>query len=169
MLQSPPPSPHFSWQGKIGLAYPLILFLGQPVINTTGEYALRAIVAIAQAHPNSRTTAQLANITKVPAGYLSKVLQSLTRAGLITSQRGLGGGFLLAQPARRIRTLDVLEAVGAAPQRITKCPLGIVGHTELCPVHRMLDDAIARTEKALTAADLETLCRSTNGIQPLCE
>lgn len=139
------------------------------MISTTGEYALRAMVALAQAHPESRTSAQLADCTRVPAGYLSKILQSLARKGLITSRRGLGGGFILTREPKTTSLLDVLVAVDAAPQRITSCPLGLVGHIELCPVHRLLDEAIARTEEALRQGNLQTLSQSVEGCRPLCE
>ncbi|NUQ01687.1 MAG: Rrf2 family transcriptional regulator, partial [Armatimonadetes bacterium] len=92
------------------------------MISQTAEYALRAIVCLA-AQPEGRlTTPQIAGATRVPAGYLSKVLQLLGRAGLVRSQRGLGGGFVLARPAELISVLDVVNAVDPI-QRITGCPL----------------------------------------------
>jgi len=47
------------------------------MISQTVEYALRAVVHLAAESPESRTTQQLAQVTQVPAAYLSKVLQSL--------------------------------------------------------------------------------------------
>jgi Rrf2 family protein len=139
------------------------------MISTTGEYALRAMVALAQAHPNPRTAAQLAEVTKVPAGYIAKILQQLARRGLIGSRRGLGGGFTIETSPDQINLLTILEAVDAAPERITRCPLGLVGHTELCPVHRLLDEAIRNTQSALSTANLGELSRSTDGNLPLCD
>ena len=63
------------------------------LISPTAEYALRAIVAIAQGGGNAVVTATLVEMTKVPAGYLPKVLQTLRRAGLVQSKRGLGGAY----------------------------------------------------------------------------
>ena len=62
------------------------------IISRTAEYALRAVVHLAAAEGEtvSQTVGQIAAGTQVPLGYLSKVLQSLSRAGLIVSQRGLG-------------------------------------------------------------------------------
>ena len=60
------------------------------MISQTTEYALRAMVHLAALEPgvtiNSET---LAARTKVPQGYLSKVLRDLVVAELITSQRRL--------------------------------------------------------------------------------
>lgn len=138
------------------------------MITTTGEYALRAAVFLAQHHPDPQTTAVIAEGTKVPPGYLAKIMQSLVRADLIHSQRGLHGGFTLLRPPADITVLDVLAAVDAAPQRIKRCPLGLKGHVRLCPVHRLVDEAVAQAEKAFSSASLEELSKSSRGIAPLC-
>lgn len=139
------------------------------MISTTGEYALRAAVLLAQNPTTPMTAAVIAKRTLVPQGYLSKILQSMVKAELISSQRGLHGGFVLAKPAQEISVLDVLASVDAAPERIKKCPLGIPGHVRLCAVHKMLDEAIASTEKAFSSTDIDTLCKSTRGIKALCD
>lgn len=139
------------------------------MISTTGEYALRAVVYLSQHHPDPQTSALIAAGTKVPAGYLSKILQAMVRADLIHSQRGLHGGFTLVREPSAISVLDVLQAVGAAPQRITKCPLGLKGHVRLCPVHKLVDEAVAHAQKAFAESNLEELCSSTSGVTALCE
>lgn len=139
------------------------------MISTTGEYALRAVVFLAQSHKTPFTNAQISAGTLVPSGYLSKIMQSLVRRGVVSSQRGLGGGFLLTRDPADISVFDVLNAVDAAPERIQKCPLGLKGHVRLCPVHKLVDEAIAHAEKAFRAANLADLAKSTRGIKPLCE
>jgi Rrf2 family protein len=139
------------------------------MISTTGEYALRASVFLAQNHPEPQTTAIIAAATKVPAGYLSKILQSMVRARLVSSQRGLHGGFVLVKDPSKLNVLDVLKAVDSAPQRITKCPLGLKGHVKLCPVHRLMDEAVAHSERAFSGATLLELSRSASGITALCD
>lgn len=72
------------------------------MFSQTAEYALRATVALAQDPDQPLTTAELARRTKVPQGYLSKVLQMLTREGLVRAIRGLHGGYQLSRPAIQI-------------------------------------------------------------------
>lgn len=72
------------------------------MISQTAEYALRAIVYLAMNPDSAFTTQQISATTKVPAAYLSKVLQSLAKAGLVKSQRGLGGGFVLTKSPENI-------------------------------------------------------------------
>ena len=75
---------------------------------------------------NPRTTQQIAEETRVPSGYLSKVLQALGRAGLVEGQRGLYGGFVLSRSLDELTILDVINAVDPL-KRINRCPLGLAG------------------------------------------
>jgi len=47
----------------------------------------------------------------IPARYLEQIFQRLRRAGLVTSRRGPGGGYLLARPPGEITLREVVEAV----------------------------------------------------------
>src|SRR5437763_13868483 len=81
------------------------------MISQTVEYALRAIVHLAAYPGAAQTNRQIAEATKVPMPYLSKVLQQMTRAGLIRSHRGLRGGFTLARRPDEITVFEVFEVV----------------------------------------------------------
>jgi Rrf2 family nitric oxide-sensitive transcriptional repressor len=140
------------------------------MISQTAEYALRAIVYLADQSEAPQTTQQIAKVTRVPAGYLAKVMQNLSRSGLVRAQRGLHGGFTLAVPAKELTVLDVVQAVDPL-RRIDHCPLGIVGHQSLCPLHRRLDNAVAMVEKALGSSTIaELLAEPKRGVapKPLC-
>lgn len=127
------------------------------MLSQTAEYALRAMVTLAQTDKGAQTAQQIATQSKVPLDYLSKVLNSLARAGLVSAQRGRGGGF---QPARKAETITVFQIVDAVDplHRIRTCPLGLAAHGEnLCPLHRKLDDAIRITEEAFRSTTLESV------------
>jgi len=127
------------------------------------------VVWVAAQQGTPRTTQQIAEATRVPAGYLAKVLQTLTRQGLLISQRGINGGFVLARAASRISVWDVIQAVDPI-QRIEKCPLGLKAHREkLCPLHRSLDEAISTIESKLKKAKVSQMLRSIPARSPFCE
>lgn len=126
------------------------------MFSQTTEYALRAVVTLAEAADRPLTTAEIAEQTRVPAGYLSKVLQTLGRAGLITAARGLRGGYRLSRPAHAICMLEVVNAVEPLG-RVHTCPLGLPEHTSLCPLHRRIDDAVASIERQLESTTLQEL------------
>lgn len=134
------------------------------MLSQTVEYALRAMIHLAALEPDTALSSeQIAQKTKVPKGYLSKVLRSLVVADLITSQRGPSGGFTLARPARQISMLEVVNAVDPIA-RIKKCPLGNPAHLQLCPLHQRLDNAIALIEREFKNTSLiEVIESNTSG------
>ncbi len=139
------------------------------MFSQTTDYALRAIVTLA-GDANVPWTAQaIATKTLVPADYLMKVLQPLSKAGLVVAQRGRGGGFLLARPADQIQVLEVIAAVDPI-RRIKTCPLGLKAHgTNLCPLHRKLDDAIRLVEEAFASTTIADILADPSPIRPLCQ
>jgi Rrf2 family protein len=145
-------------------------FIGSTkMFSQTVEYALRTVVWLASQGGEPRTTQQIAKATKIPAGYLAKVLQSLGRAGLVDAQRGIGGGFTLAVSPDELTPLDVINAVDPI-KRIKRCPLGLKSHsTGLCPLHHRLDEAMALIEKGLGETKISDLLRAPSSGNPFCE
>ena len=139
------------------------------MFSQTVEYALRAVVCLAQQAPKPCTTDQISEVTKVPKAYLSKVLQNLGRSGIVTSQRGIGGGVALARPPEELTILEVVNSVEPIV-RIQTCPLGLKshGHT-LCPLHRRMDDVLAATESTFKNTTLAELLNEPTTSLPLCE
>ena len=127
------------------------------VISQTAEYALRAVIHLAEFYGQARTTHQIAVETQVPADYLSKVLKLLVNAELVSSQRGLYGGFRLRSKPTDLTVMEVVEVVATLP-RYRECPFKRE-HTPgpLCPLHRLLDESMAHIEtsfRRVTIAEL---------------
>jgi Rrf2 family protein len=138
------------------------------MISQTVEYALRAVVYLAGEGGAPRTAQQIALVTKVPQAYLSKVMQSLSRADLVHSQRGLHGGFTLTRPPEELTIWDVVEAVEPL-RRIRECPLGLEAHrVRLCPLHKRLDDALGLIERAFKETTLAEILAEPTTSKPLC-
>jgi len=125
------------------------------MISQSAEYSLRALICLARSRGSPLTNQQIAEQAKVPSGYLAKILQALARAGIVSSQRGLNGGFLLTANPEAITLLEVVRLTDPS-RRIDTCPMGIHGH-QLCPLHRRLDDAAASVEAALARTTLAQL------------
>jgi Rrf2 family nitric oxide-sensitive transcriptional repressor len=138
------------------------------LFSRTTEYALRAMVWLAQRHPEPQTTQQIADVAQIPVGYLSKVMQGLGRAGLAQASRGLHGGFTLVRGPDRVTVLDVINAVDPI-RRIRECPLKLAAHgLFLCPLHKRLDEALATIEGAFGKTTLAELLGPDVTVQPLC-
>lgn len=138
------------------------------IISRSTEYALRAVVQLAEHPDRPQSTAALARRSGVPAGYLSKVLQSLAREGIVRSTPGRAGGFTLVRPPSQLAVLDVVNAVSPI-ERIRSCPLGNPKHATLCPLHRRLDDIALATERAFRDTSFDELLSSGDHEGPLCE
>lgn len=139
------------------------------MFSQTVEYALRAVVHLADQAPEARTTDQIATATRVPKAYLSKVLQGLSRGGIVHTQRGLGGGVTLVKTPAELTLLEVVNAVEPIG-RIKECPLGLPAHGKnLCPLHRRLDNAYAMVEEAFAASTLAEILSEPTRSPPLCE
>ncbi len=136
------------------------------MFSQTVEYALRAMVVLASRPRLPLTTHRIAVDSRVPPDYLIKVLQSLARQGLVTSQRGKNGGHLLMRDAAVISILEIVNAVDPIC-RIKTCPLDLHGE-KLCPLHRKMDDALAATESAFRSTSLAELLLGPVAGRPLC-
>lgn len=127
------------------------------MLSRTIEYALRAVIYLAKAEGDNATSQAIAAATVVPEGYMSKVLNTLARAGIVSSQRGPTGGFALSMAAHKLTMLDVVEALEPLP-RIKSCPLELTEHAAgLCPLHSVLAELVNDVEQRLagtTIADL---------------
>lgn len=129
------------------------------MLSRTSEYALRAAIYLAKAGGENTTSQNIAAATAVPDGYMSKVLNTLARAGLVTSQRGPSGGFSLAVPAEELTMLRVVEAVEPLP-RINSCPLELQEHAAgLCPLHAVLAELVNGVESRLKRTTIADLLR----------
>ncbi|MGL6096274.1 MAG: RrF2 family transcriptional regulator [Fimbriiglobus sp.] len=139
------------------------------MLTDTVEYALRAAVYLA-ARPNAAVpTGEVADRTQVPAAYLVKILQGLAKAGIVKSQRGVGGGVTLAKPATELTILEVVNAVEPI-QRIKTCPLKLSAHgVRLCPLHKRLDAAPEQVELAFAGTTLAEVLAEPSSSVPLCD
>ncbi len=81
------------------------------VITRATEYAVRTVIFLAQ-QPKSEIVLKkdICRTQEVTPAFLTKILQPLIKAGIVSSQRGVGGGFLLARDPQDITLLDILQA-----------------------------------------------------------
>jgi Rrf2 family iron-sulfur cluster assembly transcriptional regulator len=130
--------------------------------HTTG-YAILALGFLDQCGGRLVLAKDITAATSIPLPYLSKILNALTRTGLIVGKRGYQGGFALSRPAAEISLFDVAEAV-EGPNWMPNCPLGIVGCSKkpLCPIHdfwRLERAKIFAELRRITLADMSAYVR----------
>lgn len=107
------------------------------MLSRTGIYALQAAMHLAQQPPEALTSASvMAEHLAVPSNYLAKVLNRLTREGILESTRGARGGYRLAVPAEALSVADVVSPF-EEPRTAKLCLLGgPCNDQDPCTAHR---------------------------------
>jgi Rrf2 family protein len=77
------------------------------------DYSLKALLMLADRYPSSQPlrVEEIAAVQGVPENYLRRLLIELKRGGLVLSQKGPNGGYMLARPPARITMADVVEII----------------------------------------------------------
>jgi Rrf2 family protein len=99
-------------------------------------YAATAMGFVAAAGGKAVLVRDIAAACDIPAPYLAKIVNGLAKAGLVTTQRGVGGGVTLARDARSISIYDICIAL-SDPIVEQRCVLGMAECSDerACPAH----------------------------------
>jgi FeS assembly SUF system regulator len=129
------------------------------------DYAIVVLTYFAQAPEGSEaqvlTARGLSEASRLPLPTVSKVLKSLSRAGLLMSHRGVAGGYSLARPPEAISVADVIAAI-EGPISLTECSARAPGLCELegtCPSRsnwRRINEAVRGALEKLSIVDMTT-------------
>jgi Rrf2 family protein len=106
-------------------------------LTRAADYAVRVMIHLATLPAHERASLPaLAEATGAPESFLSKVLQALSRARLITSLRGQAGGFEILPSGRRASMRQVIEAIDG-PIHLNVCLISprACGRSRGCPAH----------------------------------
>ena len=137
-------------------------------LTTKGRFAVTAMVDLAMRQTRGPVTlAAISERQHISLSYLEQLFGKLRRAALVSSVRGPGGGYNLAQPPASISVADIVSAVDE-PIDATQC-----GGKENCQDDRKclthdlwanLNIHIFSYLRAVTLADLVRNHQSSNGI-----
>jgi Rrf2 family protein len=105
-------------------------------LSSEGRYALRALIFLAQQTDERVTADRISAEAKIPRRLLARVLANLSRAGLVESHEGRGGGSRLGRPPEKITLRGAIEAA-EGPFEITHCILEqrACGEGQPCAMH----------------------------------
>jgi len=112
-------------------------------LTRAADYGVRVMIYLAAAGAEARLSlVDLAAATSAPQSFLSKVLQALSQAGLISSRRGQSGGFTISPRGSAASMLDVIEAVdGRISLNVCLVPGKSCSRKMSCPAHPMWAEA----------------------------
>lgn len=128
-------------------------------LTKKADYGLMALKYLAEhAHCGAQSAKDIADAYHIPPQLLAKILQTLTRAGILVSTAGTNGGYALARPGSEVSAFEVIRAIDG-PLFITSC-ITIHGTCDLhgtCTIKeplRKVNDSIKDLLSSLRIADL---------------
>lgn len=130
-------------------------------LTRASDYAIRGVVYMSMQPQGAIVVIpEVAREMDVPVGFLARIFQSLSRAGIVISHRGKKGGYSMARKPEEVSLCDVVEAVEGdiklnicldgynACKRMDYCPV----RKELANVQKDLVESLGKTNFADLAA-----------------
>lgn len=129
-------------------------------LSRLADYSVALMTHIADQPDRLRNGNDLASALRLPAPTVSKLLGKLARAGLLTSYRGVDGGYTLARRPEAITMADIISAVDG-PIAMTECidttSIGACTIEGICPARaswQKINDAVRNALAGVSLADV---------------
>ena len=108
------------------------------MLSKSSTYAIRAVLYLSQYSDENKkySPKSIADAIDIPAPFLAKTLQILTKRGLISSVKGRNGGFYLTKKNRKNTLLSIVDSIDGL-RKFHECMLGlpVCGDENPCPIH----------------------------------
>lgn len=120
------------------------------LVTRETDYAVRTVLYLAKNRNRMASVTEVAHAMHIPKSFLAKLLQRLVRSHILTSSRGVNGGFQLVQKPSEITLLSIMEAV-QGPAGINVCAIDskLCKLSSTCAVHPVWVEIRKEVEKRL--------------------
>ena len=130
------------------------------MLSNSAKYALKAVLFLA-VHSNEHKKIMIKDIAKpinVPQAYIAKLLQELSKQEIISSTRGINGGFFLTELNRKQPIMNVIFSIDGS-YKMNSCLLSLENCNELvpCPLHHIVNPMRSQLIESLKAKTIEEL------------
>ncbi len=128
------------------------------------DYSLKALLMLADRYPSGRPlrVEEIAAGQRIPDNYLRQLLIELKRGGLVASQKGPSGGYLLARHPSKVTMADVVQIIEGdyAPVDCLKDQANsICPHEEFCAMREVWQEVRQNVIGILSRATLQSLAQ----------
>lgn len=138
------------------------------MLTTKARYAVMAIVDMAaqgvfmEEAQKATCLNDIANRQDITVAYLEQIFCKLKSAGIVKSQRGPGGGYILTKPAAQIAIAEIINAV-EEPMKMTRCgtkeePVhqkGCIHSKAKCTTHKLWEGLENQIQNYLTSITID--------------
>ncbi len=138
------------------------------MLSNQSKYAIRGVLYLAMHASKEKKlgTTIVSEETNVPAPFLAKIFQKLSREGLIISAKGPGGGFYLSEKELQNSLLDIIECIDGL-EAFNSCFIGLPNCSDKnpCSIHHVAAhwrDALIAELKLNTIGETAENARSGN-------
>jgi Rrf2 family protein len=125
------------------------------------DYSLKALLMLAERYPGTQPVRveEIAETQAIPENYLRRLLIELKRGGLVASQKGPSGGYMLAKPPARITMADVVEIIEGdyAPVECIEESSSLCPRDNPCPMRDVWRDVRNSVTSILRSTTLQSL------------
>jgi len=140
------------------------------MLSKSSKYAIKAVIFLALHSDNDRKilVRDMFEAVKVSESYLAKLLQDLSRHGIISSVKGRGGGFYLSDENTRRTLMDVVKVIDGE-EGIDACVLGIssCNADNPCVIHHLVGPSKMAFNRALETTTLGDLVQGITDDHPI--
>ena len=134
-------------------------------LSTRGEYALRALLVLAQEYRPDESVVRAQQISakqNVPKRFLEQILNDLKSANIVESRRGIAGGYRLTRPPEKITLAEIIRHLEGALAPVScvserfyeRCTCPDEARCAIRSVMKEARDAVVKIMETLTLADL---------------
>jgi Rrf2 family protein len=137
-------------------------------LTRAADYAVRVMIRLATPQADERVSLpELARTTGAPESFLSKVMQALSGAGLVSSRRGMRGGFQISPSGRAASMREVVEAIDGSIH-LNACLISgeSCARKATCPAHPVWAQAQRAMLDVLSNASIASMAATASKARP---
>lgn len=125
------------------------------------DYSLKALIMLAERYPATEPlrVEEIAEVQRIPENYLRRLLVELRRGGILISQKGPSGGYMLARAPARITVAEVVQIVEgdyAPVECLVEGANSICRRAEFCPMRDMWREVQNNVAAVLSRTTLQS-------------
>ena len=129
-------------------------------VTRKADYAIRCVLHLSRQPEALSSVEDISKAMLVPKTFLAKILQSLMKAGIVSSTRGVKGGFRLAKSPKDITLLEVIEAIqGPSASNVCAIDKKMCRLSSRCTVHPVWIKIREMVEKELRKTNFAELSK----------
>jgi len=132
------------------------------MLSKSSQYAIRAVLYLSLNSNEERkySPKEIAKAMDIPAPFLAKTLQELTKRNLITSVKGRNGGFYLSKENRHHTLISIVDSIDGI-DKFQECILGLTvcSNDNPCSLHHAISPLRKKMIEELTFKTIDDLSK----------